>query len=611
MSRLAPGPPSRWFARPLILGGVLVAALLAASGFLGLRYWHERQAVILAVEHGRQALGTLDRLRVNIADLEAERRGYMLTLDPAYIKAYGVSDDSVRREAQALQTLVVNDPLQSLRAAHLGLTVSAALREMDELVTAARASGPDTRLAIIRSMDEVRSQIDQMVDHERFNLVSWEIRSGALEQQTSWLVAAAIVIAAILAGLALALARLEAGRRRKATDENVQLHSDLAEREKQIRRLFDSNIIGIVIFDFEERFIDANDAFLDMVGYSREDLVSGRMRWTDMTPAEWRAAGEQLPDLREIGAHQAYEKEYFRKDGSRVPVLIGAVALKERREEGVAFVLDLTERKRAEEALRDSERRYHEALAELAHANRVTTMGQLTAAIAHEVNQPIAGAVTNAYAAQRWLAADPPGLDKVRQALDKIVRDGLRAGDIIGRIRALIKKTPQGKDRFELNEAVLDIVGLTRSEAVKNGVLVRTELAENLPAVEGDRIQLQQVILNLALNAIEAMRGIDAGPRELRISTEEDADGVLVAVRDSGLGLDPTSLQRVFEAFYTTKSEGMGMGLAICRSIIEAHGGRIWAGPNQPRGAAFQFTLPLKLDAATPAEHASQLPVAV
>jgi PAS domain S-box-containing protein len=611
MSRLAPGPLSRRLARPLILGGALVATLFAASGFLGLRYWHERQAVTLAVEHGRQALGTLDRLRANIADLEAERRGYMVTLDPAYIKAYGVSDESVRRETQALQALVANDPLQSLRAAHLGLTVSAALREMDELVQAARVSGSDTRLAIIRSMDEVRSQIDQMVDHERFNLVSWEIRAEALEQQKSWLVAAAIVIATILAGLALALARLEAGRRRKATDENVRLHSDLAEREKKIRRLFDSNIIGIVIFDFEERFIDANDAFLDMVGYSREDLASGRMRWTDMTPAEWRAAGEQLPDLREIGAHQAYEKEYFRKDGSRVPVLVGAVALKERREEGVAFVLDLTERKRAEEALRDSERRYHEALTELAHANRVTTMGQLTAAIAHEVNQPIAGAVTNAYAAQRWLAADPPGLGKVRQALDKIVRDGLRAGDIIGRIRALIKKTPQNKDRFELNEAVLDIVGLTRSEAVKNGVSVRTELAENLPAVEGDRIQLQQVILNLALNAIEAMRGIDAGPRELRISTEEDANGVLVAVRDSGLGLDPTSVQRVFEAFYTTKSEGMGMGLAICRSIIEAHGGRIWAGPNQPCGAVFQFTLPLKLDATTPAAHASQLPVAV
>src|SRR5262249_29710903 len=162
---------------------------------------------------------------------------------------YGVSDESVRREAQALQTLVANDPLQSLRAGHLALTVSATLREMDELVKVARTSAPDARLAIIRSMDEVRSQIDQMVDHERFNLVQWEARTEALEEHKTWLIAAAILIVTILAGLALALARREAGRRQKATDENVRLHSDLAERERKIRRLFDSNIIGIVIFD--------------------------------------------------------------------------------------------------------------------------------------------------------------------------------------------------------------------------------------------------------------------------------------------------------------------------------------------------------------------------
>jgi PAS domain S-box-containing protein len=613
MSRLAPGLPSRWFARPLILGGALLVALFAATGFLGLQYWHERQAVNHAVEHGRQALATLDRLRASIAELEHERRGYLLTLDPTYIKAYGVSDESVRREAQALQTLVANDPLQSLRAGHLALAVSAALREMDELVKEARTSGPDPRLAIIRSIDEVRSQIDQMMDHERFNLVHWEMRTEALEERKTWLIAAAILIVTVLAGLALALARLEAGRRRRATDENVRLHSDLAERERKIRRLFDSNIIGIVIFDFDERFIDANDAFLDMVGYSREDLVSGRMRWTDMTPAEWRpAADDQLTDLREIGTRQAYEKEYFRKDGSRVPVLIGAVALEHKREEGIAFVLDLTERKRAEEALRESDRRYREALTELAHANRVTMMGQLAAAIAHEVNQPITGAVTSAYAAQHSLSAASPDLDRVRRALDRIVKDGLRAGDIIGRIRAMVKKTPLDNGRFDLNEAVLDIVVLTRNEAVKNGISVRTKLAESLPPVEGDRVQVQQVILNLALNAIEAMRDVDRGLRELEISTENDAaGGALLAVRDSGPGLAPNHVQRVFEAFYTTKPEGMGMGLAICRSIVEAHGGRISASANKPRGAVFQFTLPLKQAETMSAEPASQVRVAV
>ena len=408
----------------------------------------------------------------------------------------------------------------------------------------------------------------------------------------------------------MALARLEARRRRKATEENIQLHRDLAERETRVRRLFDSNIIGIVIFDFKGGVIDANDAFLDMVGYSREDLLSGRIRWTDMTPVEWRAATEQrLADLRAAATRQAYEKEYFRKDGSRVPVLIGSVALEGRRDEGVAFVLDLTERKRAEEALRESEQRYREAQMELAHANRVATMGQLTASIAHEVNQPIGGAVTNAEAALRWLGARPPDLEEVRQALGRIIKDGNRAGEVIGRIRAILKRTPPRKDGLAINEAILDVIVLTRSEAVKNGVSVQTQLAEGLPLILGDRVQLQQVILNLIINAVEAMSGSE-GSRNLLISTgQAEPDGVLVAVRDTGPGLAPASLERLFEAFHTTKPGGLGMGLSICRSIIEAHGGRLWASANEPRGAVFQFTLPPERAETVPTEarrpHAS------
>jgi C4-dicarboxylate-specific signal transduction histidine kinase len=267
-------------------------------------------------------------------------------------------------------------------------------------------------------------------------------------------------------------------------------------------------------------------------------------------------------------------------------------------------IQDLTERKRAEEALR-------EVQAELERANRVTTIGQLTATVAHEVNQPIAAAVTNAQAALRWLGAQRPDLEEVRQALDRIVRDGNRAGDVIGRIRAMIKKAPPRKDRFDLNQAILDVIVLTRSEVLRHGVSLQTQVAAGLPAVDGDRIQLQQVILNLILNAVEAKGGIDEETRELRISTETDASGgVLVAVRDTGAGLDARTANRLFETFYTTKPEGLGMGLAICRSIIEAHGGRLWASANEPRGTVFQFTLPAERDEAVPAEHVGQVSVA-
>jgi C4-dicarboxylate-specific signal transduction histidine kinase len=242
---------------------------------------------------------------------------------------------------------------------------------------------------------------------------------------------------------------------------------------------------------------------------------------------------------------------------------------------------------RASEALR-------EAQTELAHVNRVTTMGELSASIAHEVMQPIAAAVTNAHAALRWLGAQPPDLEEIRQALGRVVKEGNRATDVIGRIRALIKKTPPRKDGVEINEAILEVIALTRSDVVKNGVSVQTQLAEGLPRIQGDRVQLQQVILNLIINAVEAMSGVSEGSRELLIGTGKDASGgVLVAVQDSGPGLNPESVDRLFDAFYTTKPGGMGMGLSICRSIVEAHGGQIWASRTAGPGATVQFTLPV------------------
>jgi len=243
--------------------------------------------------------------------------------------------------------------------------------------------------------------------------------------------------------------------------------------------------------------------------------------------------------------------------------------------------------------LRQASEALHETQATLAHVNRVTAMGQLAASISHEVMQPITAGITNAAAALHWLDAQPPNLEEARQALGHAVNDGNRATDVISRIRALVKKAPPRKDAFEINAEILEVVGLTHGEAVKNNVAVRTQLAEGLPSIQGDRVQLQQVILNLIINAVEAMSSVSDGSRELLISTTKDVGGVLVAVRDSGPGLSPESSERVFDAFYTTKPSGMGMGLSICRSIVEAHGGRIWASRGVGPGATFQFTLPL------------------
>jgi PAS domain S-box-containing protein len=243
------------------------------------------------------------------------------------------------------------------------------------------------------------------------------------------------------------------------------------------------------------------------------------------------------------------------------------------------------ERRRAEEALRKVQM-------QLVHANRIATMGQLSASITHEVNQPITASVTYAEAARRWLSAEPPNFHKVDDALAFIVKEGKRAGEVVGRIRALIKKAPAPKDALVINDAILEVIALTRTEAANNSVSVRTQLAEGLPRVQGDRVQLQQVLVNLIINAIEAMRDVGEEERELLISSRNEPDGVSVEVRDSGPGFAQATLDRVFEAFYTTKPSGLGLGLSICRSIIEAHGGRLWASANLPRGASFQFALP-------------------
>ena len=505
--------------------------------------------------------------------------------------------------------------------------------------------------------------------------------------------------------------KIQVAEREKAETAVRELARGL---ESKVRRLVEANIVGIVMWNLEGAITGANEAFLRMVQYDREDFSSGRLRWTDLTPAEWRGHAEQaVADLKATGIFQPFEKEYLRKDGSRVPVLLGGALLEGDGNEGISFVLDLSEQKRAERALRrsqaflaegqhlgkigsfswrvatdeikwsaelyriyeietgipvtlelirsrvhpedisliekmkmvdraredghDFEWRYRllmpdhsikymhavahatrdeegqleyiasvqdvtarrlaeeasdKARSELAHVARVMTLGTLTASIAHELNQPLSGIVTNASTCLRMLAADPPNVEGARETARRTIRDGNRASEVITRLRALFSKKDTATECVNLNEAALEVITLSLADLQKNGVILRPELADDLPLVTGDRVQLQQVILNLVLNASDAMSDVDDRPRQLVIRTEPEDDRARLTVQDVGVGIEPYGVEKLFEPFYTTKSGGMGIGLSVSRSIIESHHGRLWAALNDGPGAAFSFSIP-------------------
>jgi PAS domain S-box-containing protein len=369
--------------------------------------------------------------------------------------------------------------------------------------------------------------------------------------------------------------------------ENTRLYRDLQDREARIRRLVDANIIGIATWNVEGAILASNEAFLRIVQYEHEDVAAGRVRWWDMIPADWRERAQSaLAEVIQTGTVQPFESEFFRKDGSRVPVLIGATLFQEGGNDGVAFVLDLSERKRAEDSLR-------QAQAELSHVTRITTLGELAASIAHEINQPLSGVVSNGSACLRWLATDAPDLEEIREAARDIVRDGKRAADLIARVRALATKRTTPREKLDLNETIRGVLAIVGDEAKRKSVTIRTRFAEDVLPIFGDRVQLQQVILNLVVNGLEAMSSVSERARELVITTRNiDAGQVRVTVEDSGTGLDPNTIERIFDPFYTTKPSGMGMGLSISRSILQNHGGRLWAAPNAGPGTSFHFTLP-------------------
>jgi len=499
--------------------------------------------------------------------------------------------------------------------------------------------------------------------------------------------------------------------------ENTRLYRDLENRERRIRRLIDSNIIGIVIWDLDGRLLDANDAFLRMVQYDRKDLQAG-LGWFEMTPPEWQEAHAryEAEELKTTGMMQAREKEYFRKDGSRVPVLIGAACFEDQPTQGVAYILDLSQLKSAEQALRRSEaylaeaqkqthtgscaingtsretvywsdemfqifsldpqqgppkweqfleqihpedrekfklasertfstkvecdvefrivkpggavryihgighpvldssghlvqvlgtmvdvtdrkqveeerERLRQIQADLAHVTRVSTVGELTASLAHEIKQPIGAAVTNAEACIRLLDRDQPDLPEAREAALEMTRDARRAADIIDRVKSLYQKGSSQLETIDLNQLIEEMATMMAAEANRRSVRMSTELTNGLPDVVADRVQLQQALVNLLLNGIEAM-GDKAGQLSIKSQLGEEGH-VLISVSDTGIGLPKGKIDEIFNAFFTTKTQGTGLGLAITRSIVESHGGRVWATANSGPGATFQFTLPI------------------
>jgi PAS domain S-box-containing protein len=359
--------------------------------------------------------------------------------------------------------------------------------------------------------------------------------------------------------------------------------------EERWRAMFEIAPVGITTFDFERRrYLTVNESFQRMIGYTEEELRN--LTTLEITHEDDRAAMQERIDSGALGVLQS--KRYRRKDGEVVwadvtsfvvPATDSTPAFRG------AVIVDIGDRKRAEEDLQ-------QAQADLARLNRVMLLGEMTSLIAHEVNQPIAAVITNANAGLRWLGARQPDIDEVRQALGRILRDGTRAGEVIGRIRALVKKVPPRREPLYINEVIREVIALTQTDAQRNAVRWHSRLDDNLPLISADRVQLQQVMINLIINAIEAMAGASDGPRELTIvSGIGDANDVVVEVQDTGPGLDPEQLDRLFQSFYTTKPDGIGMGLAISRSIAEAHGGRLSAAPNNPRGGAvFRLTLPLE-----------------
>ena len=360
--------------------------------------------------------------------------------------------------------------------------------------------------------------------------------------------------------------------------------------EERWRSMFEASAVGITLMDQQKHFAAANEAFQKMVGYTEQELLS--LGPVDITHEDDRQATREMIQDVQSGKRQDYqaEKRYRRKDGKVIWVRVSTARALDPNSPlpGIpTLVEDITERKRAEMA-------WHDAREALSRATRLTVMGELSASIAHEINQPLSAIITNGRACERFLDFSPPDLDEVKDAVGEIVRDGKRASEVLSRIRAMSRNSAPERGPVDVNLAIAEVLALTRDELHRHRISVMTELHSNLPVTMADRVQLQQVVLNLVMNGIDAMRAVTDRPRNLTVRSQlSDQGNIVVNVADSGVGLDPRNRDRIFDSFFTTKPEGMGMGLAISNTIIQAHHGQLWAESGTPFGAVFGFTLPL------------------
>ena len=590
------------------LSGIDQARIAVLRVHTGLLAFHDRLDALADSEDASGLSTEAGQLRITLLE-EIGRATSAVSLlpvqlqsDPTILPTLQVVQSTVRSELNAITTLAIAG---DWRAVQLRLTNQ--IRPLESVTSTL--------------VDKVDQEVSAVQAQTALNLKHVQRRVFLIVPMTALfaLLIAAMMGAAITRSITHPLEHLVAGSKALARgefDHQVTISGDdelarlghvfndaalrlrdlyatLQTREDRLRLVINT-IPGMVWSGLPDgRFDFINEPWLTYLGCSWEELSARGGLRSVVHPNDLDAADARWLATRESGRHIEHELRMRRADGQYRWFLTRALPLRDEQGNIVRWygtATDIEDRKRAEEARQ-------QAQSDLAHVSRVTTMGELTASLAHEVNQPIAASLMNAGACLRWLGADPPNLKEARAAASRIVEDGGRAKDIISRIRLLFTKGAPQREWVDVNDLIREMIVLLRSEATRHAISVRTELAADLPHVMGDRVQLQQVLMNLIMNSIDATKDVK-GTRDLAITSQRaDNDQLLVTVSDTGVGLPPQQADQIFKAFFTTKDHGIGMGLSISRSIVESHGGRLWAADHTSRGASFSLTLPTKVEA--------------